>query len=163
MNKFEKVKFMKYFCVVIIFIITIFFMIWQYSLTQTQEIDITADIIQMSENMSKTEYVEGGKILIKCYLETSKIETINGRNYVLGSFEGNKLNCSVVIKDGNNYQKLKTVYGKYHYIDDIDDLVYTFEACIKTDIEKDDLEIYLLDNEKNLMYQYVGEKNEEEI
>lgn len=147
-------------CITIIWGVLIFiiFGLYQYNSLKPKKIEIDTSNVEIIKEDCNVQDISKNKKKVTCVLDEKYIDEKEYYNYVIGKGTGIKINCTILLKtDDERTYKLKTLVEKNE-----DKKIY-FTSCIKSKYLKDNYKIFIINNENNKIYEYIGENSENNI
>ena len=142
--------------VIIVFIILgVFFAYYQYSSTVPKKVDIKInETKELEQSNLQIEDISSKKKKIICKIDEKYLTEKEYTNYVIGKGTAREVDCSIILKVGEQYYKIKTLQqgstGKK----------INLTGCVRTNYVKENSEILLYDNENQTLYKYSGGQSE---
>lgn len=145
--------------VILLVIIIIFsFTYYQYSASIPKLCnDIQVQLKEELEDYYTLQSVDKDKKRVVCAIDSNYLEETEYKNYITGASKGKKVNCSIILRQKDQFYKLKTIQQK------IENGKIYLAGFIKNKYLVEEYEIFLYDNENQRIYQYIGGKSEESI
>ena len=155
---FEKIE-LFHIAIALIILIFVIFGFYQYnsSIPKKAKLEIS-QTKQLPQQYFNIEDIDNKNKKVTCKIDKTYINEKEYNNYVIGKGTAREVDCSIVVKEGNDYYKIKTLHegtsteGRVNLV-----------GCIRTNHLKENCEILLYDNENKTLYQYVGGQSEENI
>ena len=139
----------------IFIILSTFFVYYQYSSTVPKKTNIDIkEIKELQQSNIQIENIDNKKKKVTCKIDTKYLSEKEYTNYVIGKGVARAEDCSIIMKVGDEYYKIKSLSeGKSN--DKVD-----FVGCVRTNHLVENCEIMLYDNESKTLYKYVGGQSE---
>lgn len=146
-----------YVSMILLVIISFVLGMYQYNSCKLKRIEIDEDI--KIEELPETDHImqkiNEKKQEVICALDTEKLPNEDYYNYVSGKGTGKNVNCSILLKQDDEYYEIKTLLEG-----DTNGPKVNFTGCIKSKYLKENYELMLYDKECQKIYTYTGGASE---